>query len=134
MKKKPIVELLDTFPDGEKNKKGMVCGTPPKKVAEVIGRLTPSPLLLIDGDNQLNRGGTASRISKRDLKILNDYAAKLAGVDDCKIRAIYGCGSCPLGCRRIGGLQGELEYQILGNRVVTDCGEQCWRCGRAWGC
>jgi hypothetical protein len=111
---------------GATNEAGHLLGIPPKDVRDIVNKLSSSFRYTIGGKGGEERIA-ATDVAGEELEILNKYAAQLAGVAACTVRAIYGCGSCSLGCRRGGGDE-IIIFCKEGNLVETDCGVQCWYC------
>src|SRR5258708_3940714 len=81
---------------GERNEAGQLCGKPLESFSKIVKRLTGTTLVSHSADSQ---SVTADKLSQEDLAILNSFAAEVAGVERCTIRAIYGCGSCDGRCK-----------------------------------
>lgn len=67
-----------------------------------------------------SRAGTGVRVSREHLTVeerseLDAHAASVAGVHQCEVIYIDGCGSC-------------CNDEKKANLVETDCGPQCWTC------
>jgi hypothetical protein len=111
---------------GQRNEEGDLCGIPPVEIQQIIKRLSASSTLVNIGESERQEVSSipAEQLSEGERQLLDSFAATLAGVQECRIRAIYGCASCTLGCT---GGHGE-PICHRGNRVITDCGRQCWYC------
>lgn len=106
---------------------GNVFVMPPVEVRKILAKL---PI----GTKRLSIGSKNQKtlFADNEIATLQDYAAQLFGSADCKLRAVFGCGSCPstFFSRASGGPKEKLicEYERLYNRFVTDCGERCVYC------
>src|SRR5687768_15408288 len=124
MPENPRLDIMG-FPEivpGEKNEAGHLVGRPPKEVATILKKLTQTTVVNLSGEQQ---SVNVDKMSSNDLAVLNSYAAELAGVPGCKIRAIYGCGSC---VTTMCNPSPESTFCRYGNLVITDCDRQCWFC------
>jgi hypothetical protein len=103
---------------------GDVMATPTPEVAAILRRINESEGKFIKlGVDSRKAPIALEKFSAEELDTLGKFAASVAGVAECKIRAIFGCCSCMRGT----GGHGE-PPDDCGNRVETDCGRQCWFC------
>jgi hypothetical protein len=107
---------------------GCRIGYPATDVREILAKLNHVQLVRIGREHTLD-GSHLLLLDSADQATLNRFASEVAGVEGCTVRAIYGCGSCHLGCRWVGPPGDRDRICFRGNRVVTDCGQQCWYCG-----
>ena len=109
----------------KKTTNGEIIGTPPKSIRRILSKIAKARIVDLNG----NTGkADLSNLSESERSTLDKFAARVAGVTECKIREIYGCQSCYLGdtCRPCHGEICGNEH--WGNYVITDCGRQCWHC------
>lgn len=109
--------------NGERNEEGHITGTPPEEVREILKKINRVSEVTFSGKQVVNKAA-ADLLSESDIELLNSYAASLAGVADCPVRAIFGCWSCESRCTRPAA-----GIRWGGNLVETDCGTQCWTGG-----
>ena len=125
-----LVKAIDEHAQpGTVTQQGHLTAHAPKEVTDILRKLLPTRWTV--GHNGVLNTSPTINLEQAEIGVLEAFAAHVAGVDECKIRAIEGCHSCYLGGRLIGK---GCYISHWGNLVHTDCGLQCWHCASEIDC